>query len=144
MRYNDLMMNDDMNDDKNKDSTRVLANGAILDTNKGRIVGNMPRDSEYYRAMARERWRRYREATEEGITQATRRASSVDAWSRLSASMAKIALGDDKNAVLAYQALHKALGLHREEGDNPSVTVKVDRIDARLSQVILRKLSDVT
>lgn len=120
---------------------RVLRNGAIYDQNAGRIVGAVERPAEYYNELQRVRKRKYQQATEQGIIQASKRTTPTDAWAWLTEQQAKIASGTGKEAVMAYQAIYKSLGLNdnldRNEASQPAVTMSAAAVD------LMRELADI-
>lgn len=89
---------------------RTLANGAIMDVSRGRIVSNPVRDRSYYSALARERWRVYREHAERAVGTRVKGKCASEAYAKMVGAQYDLALrAKDKNSTIAAQFVAKAL-----------------------------------
>ena len=139
------------------ENTKILANGAIYDLDKGRIIGNPGGGTTAITqaqssAMANLRWDRYRQAAADGGMLAAKTLSpsnvtEYDAFVLMSANIARLAMEkSDRTAVEAYRAYSQAVGYTAKQDQDSIQPVNITNIvgDNALRMVLLAQLGIVS
>ena len=113
-------------------NVRVLANGAVYDLDKGRIVANPGGGthaitSENARALIHKRWADYHAAAEDGVALGTKRDTSVLGWGYIVERQSELAVDikQGRSSTEAARFVRDSLGLSQDH-DAGGASIRLD------------------